>query len=260
MYTRTKVITPKEATELLKGNTSNRKVSQMQVEAIAQDMKAGNWMLNGESISFSPTGKLLNGQHRLHACIMAGVSFETVVAYDVPEETFSSFDNTKPRKASDAFGIEEEEYPMLLQTTLNMVFQYENGTLGAKAKVGTTQQTLELAKKHSKVRQYVALGNSSPYQKTSVASALYITHVLEGRGSYTKCEEFVNGLQFGENLKKGSPIKLLRDKMFKSSRWPRRVAIGLVFSAVQSYLSDKTLEKLKPISVPSGHEQSNPLL
>ena len=250
MYTRTKLITPKEANEMLKGNTSNRTVSQTKVASLASDMMDGKFVANGESISFSPSGKLLNGQHRLLACVKSGVTFETVVAYDVPEEHFWSFDNTKTRKAADAFGIEGEDYPVQLQSTLNMLYQYEKGTLGVKAGVGTTQQTIALAGRHPDIRKYVALGSKFPAQKNVVAAALYIAHEIEGKGSFSKCEEFVNGLQSGEDLKKGSPVKRLRDKFISNTRLPRKAAIGLTFSAVYSFLGGKTLEQLRPMVVP----------
>lgn len=43
------------------------------------EMQDGKWKLNGKTICFDRTGRLLNGQHRLSAVVRSGVSLTTVV-------------------------------------------------------------------------------------------------------------------------------------------------------------------------------------
>lgn len=73
------LIEPRMAEEYLAENPLNRNVSTRVVTAYANDMKAGNWRLVGDPIRFDMNGKLLDGQHRLLACVNAGVPFESVV-------------------------------------------------------------------------------------------------------------------------------------------------------------------------------------
>lgn len=77
-------ITPKIAAEYLTRNTSNRNRRPTRIQQYARDMGSGNWPVTGESIKFSETGDLLDGQHRLVACVLSGVSFQTWVAHNVP--------------------------------------------------------------------------------------------------------------------------------------------------------------------------------
>jgi hypothetical protein len=47
------------------------------VRDYAQDMIDGWWLLSGKTIILDETGAVLNGQHRLLACIKADRAFET---------------------------------------------------------------------------------------------------------------------------------------------------------------------------------------
>ena len=87
------LITPAMAQELLLMNTFNRPLSAAKVAKYAALMKAGAWAYNGEgSISISRTGKLLNGQHRLHAIVNSGVACLMVIAHGVLDSAFATID------------------------------------------------------------------------------------------------------------------------------------------------------------------------
>src|SRR4051812_37258312 len=79
-------ITPKDAARMLAGMESNRLKSPPHIAKLARDMKGGNWKVNGETIKLDHREKVIDGQHRLLACIQAGVSFQTWVISGVPNE------------------------------------------------------------------------------------------------------------------------------------------------------------------------------
>lgn len=85
---RRETITPDLAREYLKQNKVNRRLSDVTVRNYARDMRTGNWCLNGESIVFYEDGTLKDGQHRLTACVKAGVPFETYVIRGIPKASF----------------------------------------------------------------------------------------------------------------------------------------------------------------------------
>lgn len=70
------LITPELASKYLEANKANRRIRAHKVEMYARDMTAGRWQLNGQGISFSSSGMLLDGQHRLHAIVKSGVSVQ----------------------------------------------------------------------------------------------------------------------------------------------------------------------------------------
>lgn len=61
------------------GKFRQRHISPKTVQRYAADMKAGNWLLNGQGIEFDDKGNLTNGQHRLWAIKDSGRSVPMVI-------------------------------------------------------------------------------------------------------------------------------------------------------------------------------------
>lgn len=73
------VITPAEAKAYLDNNAKHRPIKEKKVAEYMAEMQDGKWRLNGKTICFDTTGRLLNGQHRLSAVMRSGVPLTTVV-------------------------------------------------------------------------------------------------------------------------------------------------------------------------------------
>jgi hypothetical protein len=67
-------VDPATAESWLAKNPNNRNLRVPVVQSYARDMVSGNWMLNGETIKFDQSGKLIDGQHRLSAVVTADVT------------------------------------------------------------------------------------------------------------------------------------------------------------------------------------------
>lgn len=107
METRIENITPEKAKEYLLTSLGNRNISKMSVRTYANEMKRQRWLLNGEAIKFDHNGHLLDGHHRLNACILANVAFDTLVIRDISPETFASFDCGLHRTAGQLLGMQK---------------------------------------------------------------------------------------------------------------------------------------------------------
>lgn len=105
METSIEIITPDKAKEYLKHNTKNRNINRNKVAEYAREMREGRWKLNGETISFDKDNALNDGQHRLHACIKANVSFMCVVVRGTDTDVMDTIDCGKARTASDVLKI-----------------------------------------------------------------------------------------------------------------------------------------------------------
>lgn len=57
-------VSPELASEWLKGNDFNRKLSPTITSRYADEMKNNRWAFTGDSIKFDSDGTLLDGQHR----------------------------------------------------------------------------------------------------------------------------------------------------------------------------------------------------
>ena len=96
-------ITPAEATKLLEGNTRNRPIRQDHVNKLARAMQEHRWRLNGSTVVVSKSGKILDGQHRLWACMLADEPFETILIRGVDDEAFTTLGDQLARTGSDLF-------------------------------------------------------------------------------------------------------------------------------------------------------------
>tara|TARA_Y100000589_G_scaffold303291_1_gene315530 strand:- start:27 stop:863 length:837 start_codon:yes stop_codon:yes gene_type:complete len=86
-------------------NTNNRKVSDQHVHRLARDMSEGKWRLTHAGIAFDSNGILLDGQHRLWAITMAGVTVEMYVWRNVAPEVLMTIDCGKTRSMADILNI-----------------------------------------------------------------------------------------------------------------------------------------------------------
>lgn len=98
-------ITPDISAEWLGKNVKNRKRSDKTTAQYARDMKAGRWRLTGDPIRFDVNGNLIDGQHRLQACIDADVNFVSAVVYGLQPDDQDVLDSARSRTAADALQI-----------------------------------------------------------------------------------------------------------------------------------------------------------
>lgn len=86
------LVTPEMAAEWLHANRGNRRPRGRAIDRITQDIKRGRWIYNGQSIVFSKTWRLLDGQHRLMAIAAAGVAVEAAVETGVDDAAMDRID------------------------------------------------------------------------------------------------------------------------------------------------------------------------
>ena len=67
------LITPELARGMLIDNEGNRRKRELWVNYLANCIRNNEWKPTHQGIAFSENGKLLDGQHRLHAIIKADI-------------------------------------------------------------------------------------------------------------------------------------------------------------------------------------------
>src|SRR5690349_13435109 len=104
-------ITPEIAKKYLDQNRDNRPLHRQKVSDYAREMVNQKWLLTGDTIKFDTTGRLLDGQHRLAACVQSGTTFSCLVVRNLETETFTALDIGLRRTQGDVLafaGIEEK--------------------------------------------------------------------------------------------------------------------------------------------------------
>lgn len=93
------------AARWLDGNTHNRPVWQSVVDRFARDMQADRWRETHQGIAFDANGVLIDGQHRLWAIVLSGVTVRMRVFFNEPIENLSAVDTGLVRSNFDVLHL-----------------------------------------------------------------------------------------------------------------------------------------------------------
>jgi len=110
--TRVEIVTPEKAREYLKKNTRNRRLRKGHILYLVEVIRRGEWMYNGHPIIFGEDGVLLDGQHRLWACVQSGKPIITLIVRSVNPESYDTQIETQ-RDKSDLTGLSKSMCAML---------------------------------------------------------------------------------------------------------------------------------------------------
>lgn len=260
---RQETITPEMATRWLTQNRHNRTLTEPTVAAYARDMLHGRWALSDSAICFDRDGTLLNGQHRLAACLRATlwaekpVSFEAVVIRGLPTEAQEVMDQGRPRRVSDILRLRGYTQPNLLHGTARFLMSIKEPIL-VFAKRITTGEKLEIIERHPHLVDSVKLcqvggGKNNALQPRGLPPATatglhYIgTHLLN---MPAKADAFVTVLKTGVPAYPGDPVHLLRERVLShrrtALRLPPRVLHYSAIKAWNAFVRDEPVTKFHP--------------
>jgi len=119
-----RIIHPAEAAELLQRNSINRSMRKHLVERYAHDMSLGRWQLNGEPIVVNGDGSLMDGQHRLAACVEANTPFETLLINGISNEALLTLNTGQTRNLRDHLEFVDMPNSKTLAGALSWIFRY----------------------------------------------------------------------------------------------------------------------------------------
>jgi hypothetical protein len=240
MYTKHTTVTPEEARLWLDTKRSkNRSISENAVLKYTQQMREGKWVDNGKGLVFGSSGQLLDGQHRLTACVRANKPFETTITWGVPDEYFDTIDDCNTRSMSDVLHIRGEANPNLLSAGLRFLWLYVRGEIEHKdlrrGVIATKQLLQATLEKNPKIRQsvkYYALLKSRPGGLLISAGMAIGLHYLFSLVDEKKADEFFNRLQSGLELTEDNPVYILRNRLISAQK---EASTKLTNSAVYYY-------------------------
>lgn len=100
------------------------------IATYSEAMRAGGWIKNGMPIIFDQNGRLVDGEHRLLACIEADTPFETLVARNVQGDTLHTIDQHRRRSYTGVLEARGVKNAGAVQRTMSKLIRIENGILG----------------------------------------------------------------------------------------------------------------------------------
>lgn len=188
---KTMTITPAEAKKMLdtteKLGGHNRKVSQNYVDLYANEMRGKRWKLNGEPIKLDARGIVLDGQHRLQACVAAGTPFETLVVTGVDPKTFDTLDCGRSRTPAQVLQMADVKYNSLIASIIRGASDLRTtGHTACKEKKLSNTATLLEYKRNAGVYNRAASVAASAVQESHAMTArlagsvyYYLVHDLK---------------------------------------------------------------------------------
>jgi hypothetical protein len=209
-------ITPRMAEKMLEHNHSNRKVRKTVVAKYALDMANDRWRLKGQTpILLDREGNLVNGQHRLMACVQAGSSFQTYIIRNAEIEDVDIADTGLNRTLGDVLGWHGEANPMKLAQVVRVGWLYETGRLDARKFGGspTRAEAVEWLRNHPGIQKSMAEVQDLSLKLRLPLGVGAIIHYFGSKHHPHEVAEFFHGLRHGADLSAGSPILALRNRL-----------------------------------------------
>jgi hypothetical protein len=216
--TNTETITPEIARKYLLSNVSNRKLNQSWVKFLVSEIKEGRWQLNGETIIFSDTGELLDGQHRLHAIAISGIAVPSLVTRGAHSNTWGTINITKARTPANALQREGFTNATRIAAVCRRLMVYkaniESGRVGDMKTRLSSSRVLEYASERLNIIDAVLAAMPATRTKSvpeAVIGAWYfIASNTPGVGPLR--DETLRTLVTGVPGYEGDPVLAIREK------------------------------------------------
>jgi hypothetical protein len=100
-FTERVMVTPAMAKLLLEHNQNNRSVKRAQLRALRRDIETNRWSFNSETVKVDDQGKLIDGQHRMHAIVEADRPADILIAWGLQNQSRMTVDMNTPRTVGD---------------------------------------------------------------------------------------------------------------------------------------------------------------
>ncbi|MFE3229868.1 hypothetical protein [Nocardia sp. NPDC059228] len=240
----------------LERNTNNRPVRLARVQQYLDDMTAGRWRFNGESIKFDEDGQLLDGQHRLMALAhTAGLVLPMLVVRNLPRETQVTMDQGTKRSPADQLTIAglAGHNPTMVAAALRVFLVWMEGNLFGDvvrnpAPVSTTK-VVEFADAYpdivARAERFATVATRLKCRPAvACAVAIRLSEIDDAAAV-----EFIRLWDTGVGLDGGSSILALRERLDSirttRTRTSDRDYIGLVVAAWNYWRRGKQVSKLQ---------------
>lgn len=195
-------------------NQANRFVSQQTVQAYARAMKAGKWRRNGETIKFSRTGKLIDGQHRLLAVVLANVMVEFEFRTGLDDDAVLTCDTGRKRSSVDVMGMQGlSKWAAGIASGATVLLMNNERKVIAERNTFTNEEVFDFWNTHG-VSLHASVNAIAPHNTRHplfpLKLAVTLHYLMKHRAPIEDVDEFFARLYRGHDLTETHPIFVLR--------------------------------------------------
>jgi hypothetical protein len=207
-------ITPEDAARIMEKNTANRPLNMKHVKRLAREIELDRWKVNGATICLNGE-RLIDGQHRLAAVMMAGKSIETLVVEGLDSAVFATIDAGKIRSAGDTLALLGVAHANLVAAAVKVVDLISTGRgrqIGSV--IYTNAEMEELYERHPQIADSARLASK---QKLCLPSVIAGLHYLFALRDPEAADKYVHDVTTGANLSDHDGVYLFRERLMQNS-------------------------------------------
>ncbi len=246
-------ITPSQAQYLLERGAKNRPLREFRAQQIAAEIQAGTWRPNGETLIFDEKGRVVDGQHRLRAAVLANRAIVAYCVFDIPVKFFSSFDQGAARGGNDLAALMGFENYNNIAAVARLALLYSDGMLGKTGygKIANERLRLYMERNRDKLNDAVAVTVS---RRKGLTKLIPLSHpgflyFVTSEAQNGRATEFLDKLATGAGLKKGDSLLLFRQRMTdligEKHALKQDQKLALLIKTWNAYIHDKPLGTLR---------------
>jgi len=249
-------ITPEVAKAFLaKRAPYQRPVSRALVREYVDMMRAGKWVLNGDSITFDTDGYMFNGNHRCEAVVASGVTIRCHVSGNYPPDTYKRTDRGAKRSAGDdvygeGFRISRNQVAALAakihtyRRYEGQLFLYQNFTATGDERVAVLK---ELRREGVDPVAICRRVNRDELRQYGNAGARTFCYWMFSTIAPDDAERFFNGVGTGVGLPLGNPALAVRSWFTSASKRreiPMVMAIAIYIKGWNAFRTGRSIRNL----------------
>jgi hypothetical protein len=253
-FSRDEWVTPDLARTYLEANASNRNLRKPYVAHLASLIRSGDFQPCVQSISFDINGRLIDGQHRLSAIVMADAPAKLTVVRNLAPEAQAVIDTGNRRQNADWLTIRNIKYAKRVAAAIKMVLDYRNSPeMDFRADVKKSRSALEIERFYHDnpgIAESVEYGIKLRHMMLESTAAF--THHTLGALDLASRDYFFSKLETPDHISAESPIMVLRASLerfrYEQKKAPHRARahaeIGRIFHAWNLFRTGKTVKRL----------------
>jgi hypothetical protein len=261
LRTERRQVTPPQARTWLEERTANRKIDSGTVMAMARDMVAGRWQTIHQGLAFDAKGELLDGQHRLAACIAADAPFETLITWGLPRDSRLVMDDHRKRSGADVLSIQTGR---TVETIVVAILQLIGGAASGPARF-SKQELADAYKRYGHAAHFAFQEVKQHVRGVTMAPVLAPVAKAYFTENQERLREFVRVLATGIPQHTPDDIAALRLRDWliqhrEARRRPTRMDIyNRAQNALRHFLERTDISVLRPVEtdlfpLPEGFE------
>lgn len=241
---------PARAAEMLAtSDGGNRPLKRVKMEQYAREMASGKWVTNGEPIIFDADGHLIDGHHRLTACVKADTTFATLVVRGAPSEAKMTVDMGASRKAGDALHFSGYKNSTQLAAIVRNLMCLRIGTYNQASP--TSQEIFDFIEEYPAVEASAAFVRNFPVKR--VGALLGSIHFIACRhGERELVTDFATVIKTGVPSMTDCAAHAYRERAIRDSLAGKRITpteLQLLFIAAwEKFRTGTPVKLLKPAS------------